>query len=238
MGARFQIVDVARGCALAAMVVYHACWFATDYRLLDIPINTDLSWRVFQKTIASSFFGLVGVGLHLSVMLGFSTKRYLQRLAKIGGCAAVVTITSVVLDPGRITTFGILHSITVCSVLALPLAFRNGRLAAALGLALIGVGVGVSHPMFDGPWLSWTGLAAHVTPTFDHQPLLPWLGVVLLGVALGKRLLPEREAALSVWHSQRLPARALARAGRHSLLIYMAHVPALMFTMEALVRLR
>jgi uncharacterized membrane protein len=106
VASRFQIVDVARGCALAAMIVYHAAWFAADYRLIDVPITTDLSWRVFQKSIASSFFMLVGVGLHLAALLGFSRRRYLIRLAKVGGCAVVVIVTSVVLDPGRLTTFG------------------------------------------------------------------------------------------------------------------------------------
>lgn len=237
MAGRYQIVDVARGCALAAMILYHAAWFATDYRLIDVPITTELSWRVFQKSIASSFFALVGVGLHLTVMLGFSWRRYLVRLAKVGGCAAVVTATSVVLDPGRLTTFGILHSITVCSVLALPFAFRSGWLAAALGAALIALPQWASAPAFNAPWLSWTGLATSVEPTFDHQPLLPWLGVVLLGAAVGKWLLPDRSAALSRWSSTAWPARGLARAGRHSLLIYMAHVPALMISMEIWIRL-
>ena len=237
MAGRYQIVDVARGCALAAMLVYHAAWFATDYRLLDVPITTDLSWRVFQKSIASSFFILVGVGLHLAVMLGFSRRRYLLRLAKVGGCAVVVTATSIVLDPSRVTTFGILHSITICSVLALPLAFRSGWMAAVLGAVLIALPLGASSPVFNVPWLSWTGLATSIEPTFDHQPLLPWLGVVLLGVALGKGLLPDHSAPLSRWGSSGLPARVLARAGRHSLLIYMAHVPALVISMEILIRL-
>ena len=237
MTGRYQIVDVARGCALATMIVYHAAWFATDYRLIDVPITTDLSWRVLQKSIASSFFALVGVGLHLAVLLGFSRRRYLARLAKVGGCAAVVTATSVVLDPSRVTTFGILHSITTCSVLALPLAFRSGWLAAVLGAALIALPLQVSSPVFNDPWLSWVGLATFIEPTFDHQPLLPWLGVVLLGIAAGKWLLADRSAALARWESAALPARALARAGRHSLLIYMAHVPALVISMEILIRL-
>ena len=70
MAGRYQLVDVARGCALAAMIVYHAAWFATDYRLIDLPITTDLAWRVFQTSIASSFFGLVGIGLQLGVLHG------------------------------------------------------------------------------------------------------------------------------------------------------------------------
>ena len=150
----------------------------------------------------------------------------------------MVTLTSVVLDPGRLTTFGILHSITVCSILALPAAFGPAWLAGVLGGVLIGVGIGVEHEVFNSPWLTWTGLARHVEPTFDHQPLLPWLGVVLLGNVLGRWLLPDRGSPLARWHSEAPPVRLLAMAGRHSLLVYMAHVPALMIVMEALARLR
>ena len=219
------------------MIVYHATWFAADYGLVEVPVTTNLGWRAFQKSIASSFFGLVGVGLHLTVMLGFSRKRYLVRLAKVGGCALVVTATSVVLDPGRLTTFGILHAITVCSVLALPLAFRSTGFSAILGVGLVVLGVGYASPVFNAPWLSWIGLTTNIRPTFDYQPLLPWLGVVMLGIAVGRTLLPGPEAALSQWHSSALPVRVLARAGRHSLFIYMGHVPALMITMELLIRL-
>ena len=215
------------------MVIYHSAWFASDYGLIDLDISHSLPWRIFQKSIASTFFILVGVGLSLAVQLSLSPRRYLRRLAKIVGCAAVVTATSAVLDPARLTTFGILHAIAVCSVLALPAAMGPGWLAVLLGLPMIAAGAMVRHPLFDHPALGWVGLSTTVAPTFDHQPLLPWLGVVLLGVALGERL---PRLSISRWAgSGRLP-RWLARAGRHSLLIYMAHVPAIVAVVEIAAR--
>jgi uncharacterized membrane protein len=60
----------------------------------------------------------------------------------------------------------------------------------------------------------------------DYVPMLPWFGVVLIGMFAAPYL--------KQWAKQAQPlvsnkaGKALALAGRHSLLIYMAHQPILM----------
>jgi uncharacterized membrane protein len=67
-------------------------------------------------------------------------------------------------------------------------------------------------------------------------PLVPWFGVVLLGMALARwrRPLPAKD-------SDRQPAsiagRGLAFAGRRSLLVYMAHQPVLFLAMAGIAAL-
>ena len=170
------------------MFVYHGVWFASEAGLVDIPIRRHPGWVTFQKTIAGSFFALVGVGLHL----GAPARRrpVLRRLGRLLGCATVVTLTSLVLDPSRVVTFGILHSIALCSVVALPFVSRPTSMLLTTGLVLVGLGLGLRLDAFDHPGLHWTGLSPRVPPTFDHQPFLPWFGVVLLGIGLG-RVLPR-----------------------------------------------
>ena len=104
----------------------------------------------------------------------------------------------------------------------------------AMAIPLIGLGALYTHPAFSDPWLSWIGLYTRGRPTFDHQPLLPWIGVVLCGLAAGKVAYPSHDVPLARWHSRAAPARLLAQMGRHSLLIYMAHVPILIGTMAGL----
>lgn len=215
------------------MIIYHAAWFAVSARLLGTDLNAP-GWVFFQKSIAGAFFGLVGVSLHLASTPTFRPRGYLKRLGKLLGCAAIVTVTSIVLNPRQIVTFGILHSIAACSVLALPLRRMPALALLALAAPLIVAGALYTHDLFSSPWLSWLGMAAQRAPTFDHQPLLPWLGVVLCGLALGQRLYPSHDVALARWHSRHPLARGFAVMGRHSLLIYMAHVPILMATMVAI----
>jgi uncharacterized membrane protein len=224
MSPRLPLVDQARGLAVVAMVVYHFAWFAQEGGLVALGIGQSLGWHVFQRSIATTFFALVGVSLSLAGAPAVRWAPFLRRLGLVAGGALVVTATSLVLDPARVVRFGILHSIATCSVLAL-VALRLADLPLVmLGLALSLVGLFLRLPAFDTPWLHWTGLSPRQPPTFDIQPLLPWLGVVLIGGWLG-RWLPQTSAAGAA-----LPGaggRLLGRLGRHSLLLYMAHVPVL-----------
>ena len=231
MATRAQAIDVARGAALVAMIVYHACWFATDAALVTLDLRA-LGWHLFQRSIAGSFFLLVGVSLALARP---TASKAAARIARIAGCALLVTTTSIALDPERAVTFGILHNIALSSLLALP-ALRLGVWNALLGTVLVVLGTVVSLP--SHPLLDWTGLGGEPGPAFDFQPLLPWLGVVLWGAALGTVLPGPLGEPVLAWHSGSGPARGLALLGRHSLLVYMAHVPVLLGITAVLARLR
>lgn len=202
------------------MVVYHGAWFATDAGVLSLSIPGGWGWRVFQKSIAGTFFLLVGVSLHLSTSRTSDWRPFFMRLAKVLGCAAVVTTTSLVLDPRRAVTFGILHAIAACTLAARPLVHQPSWLVGGLAFAAIAAGMGPARAFLDHPAWVWTGLSPVHLPTFDHQPFFPWWGVVLLGLLAG-RWLSDTAGALP--HGPRW----LTWAGRHSLFLYMAHVPVL-----------
>jgi len=82
----------------------------------------------------------------------------------------------------------------------------------------------VQLPLFDGAWLNWIGMMTYKPPTEDYVPLFPWLGVVLIGVAIGTAL-PRIQRSLAA--ADRRSPRWLAWLGRHSLIIYLVHQPIL-----------
>jgi len=227
---RLTGVDVARGAAVVAMVIYHASWFADDRGIIDIPIREALAWRAFQKSIAGSFFFLVGTSLYLANRRGIRPEAVVLRMGRVGGCALVVTLASLLLQPEWVVTFGILHNIALCSVVALAF-LRLGWLNLVPGIIAVVLGVTVSHPWFDRPVLRWTGLGTEWWPTFDFQPFFPWFGVVILGIVAGQFALPVLPA-LSTLSRSELLRDALSWLGRHSLLMYMAHVPVLIVSVE------
>ena len=229
---RIPAVDAVRGLALVHMVVYHFFAFSSLGGLLSVDLASP-ALVVWQRSIASTFFLLVGVGLALGTQRGVDWRRLGWRQAKLAVFAGVVTVTSLVLDPSMVVVFGILHAIFVCTWLALPLAQRP-RLAAGLG-ALLVLAATLSDPFFDGRAWAWTGLAAHPPLTFDRQPLLPYLGVVLLGVPLGHAWRARPSLAGDAQH---LLTRGLGLLGRWSMWIYMAHVPVLIGIVGLLLHLR
>ena len=68
------------------------------------------------------------------------------------------------------------------------------------------------------------GLSSPSFYSFDYFPLVPWLGIFLIGVSLGKSVYASKRSLLP-W---RLPKTFVNWAGRHSLIIYIAHQPIIM----------
>jgi uncharacterized membrane protein len=105
----------------------------------------------------------------------------------------------------------------------------------AAGLAAITAPFLFHSTLFDPPWLLWLGLGEALPNTLDWRPLLPWAGVVFLGLGLARA--PGVMARLTSpkrWRAASGASRALCFAGRHSLPIYLVHQPILIGLFTAL----
>jgi uncharacterized membrane protein len=215
--------------AIVMMVVYHFTYDLDTFVGLDVDSTTGL-WSLFADVTAFLFVFLVGVSLAISRVraerrLGgwFLFRKYLLRGAKILGFAMALTAGSWALGIGVIA-FGILHLIGVSIILAYP--FLDLRLAnLVLGAAVISAGiyVGAQELTSESLWLLPFGVIPLDFPMPDYRPLLPWFGVVLLGLFAGNTVYAGREGRPGT----PAPARPLAFLGRHSLLIYLVHQPLL-----------
>ena len=228
-GGRVDAVDCARGVALIGMALYHLSWDLADYRMVSPTLPFSPPMRLFSHAVACAFLALVGVSLALAHRDRVNLPAFWRRLAVVGGAAALVTGASLVFAPGEGIWFGILHCIAVASLLALP--FIEARAFASLlaGAIAIAIPFFVQSTLFDPPALMWLGLGVALPNTLDWRPLMPWGGVVLLGLGLAR--LPGVSAPLmspSRWRATSSPARAVCFAGRHSLPIYLVHQPILM----------
>lgn len=215
-----------RGIAIALMVIYHFCFDLDLFHVVSIDFNNSLLWLVFRALIVTMFLLLVGASLYLATKNGINRQRFLKRLMLLMLCAGLVSVASDILFPKSMIFFGILHFIAVASVLGL--AFRSFyRINLVLGILLIVLGTFYQHPIFNAKALQWLGLMTHRPITEDYVPILPWFGVVLIGLFIGRMLFDKRRLYSGAGKQSGLAQRALALAGRHSLLIYMVHQPVL-----------
>jgi uncharacterized membrane protein len=226
---RWDAIDVARGVAIVAMVVYHSAWDLSFLRLVPGTIIGDPAWNWFARGIAGSFLMLAGVGLALGHAAGFNRAGFLRRLLTVGGAALVITVVTAVAFPESFIFFGILHAIAVGSVLALPflrLPALATLVAAALCLAAPRL---FTSPALDRPLLDWLGLGTDVPVTYDYVPVFPWFGMMLIGIAAGRWLVRRSEPlSLARWRSRDWFTGALAWMGRKSLPIYLIHQPVIL----------
>lgn len=221
---RWDAVDVARGIAILAMVLYHFSWDLSFLRLIATDIVTVPAWRWFARCIAGSFLFLAGVGLVLAHSRGLRRQAFLRRLAKISGAALLITVATYFAFPESFIFFGILHCIALSSVLALPFLRLHPALVLTCAIVCLAGPLIFTSPALDRPWLDWLGLGATNPVTNDYVPIFPWFGLVLAGMAAAKVLQTHAESMrLACWSATDRVSRLFIWAGRKSLPIYLIH---------------
>lgn len=232
---RWPAIDLARGVAIAAMVLYHLAWDLSFVRLIATDIVGHPAWQFFARAIAGSFLTLVGIGLYLGHGEGLRARSYLRRLAIIAGAALAITVVTRIATPDGYIFFGILHCIAASSVLALPFLRAPTAVLAGLAALCFAAPLLLTDPALDGPHLDWLGLGRRTPAANDYVPVFPWFGFVLLGVAAGRLLRRFAGGApLAPWRNP--VARTLIWSGRRSLVIYLGHQPLLLGALLLLVQ--
>jgi uncharacterized membrane protein len=230
---RFWEVDFLRGMAIILMVLFHMVFDLNYFGIQQIELVSGF-WFYLARFTASLFLLLVGVSLSLSYsrarLLGQEDRfrfRLMKRSLWIFSLAMGVTLVTYLFIGRGFIVFGVLHLIGVSLLLAYPFLRLHG-MNFILGLLFILIGLFLQSLSVDFSWLLWLGLAPWDFRSVDYFPLLPWFGVILMGVAFGdlfyrgySRRIPVPDLAGSSLVS------GLAFLGRNSLAIYLAHQPVL-----------
>jgi len=244
MPQRFDRLDALRGVAIVWMAVFHFCFDLNHFGLWEPRqlFTRDPFWTTQRTCIVSLFLLCAGLGQAVALqnqrgrsLSGRFDSRFWRRWAQVAGCAVLVSAGSALMFPNSWISFGVLHGVAVMLLLA--------RLAAPLRVWLWPLGAlclalphGVQHAFFDSRATNWLGLVTSKPFTEDYVPVLPWLGVMLWGLAAGQWLLQHRRGALA----GAVPAllHPLAVLGRWSLSFYMLHQPVFIGVLTAWVAWR
>jgi len=223
---RLDRLDALRGVAMLWMAGFHFAFDLNYFGFLDPRQNfyADPFWTQQRTAIVSLFLFCAGVAQAVALQQGQPAARFWRRWAQVAGCALLVSLGSALMFPRSWISFGVLHGIALMLLLARPAA-RLGPWLWPLGLLALLAPHALQNAFFDSRWTNWVGLVTHKPITEDYVPVLPWLGVMLWGLAAGRWMLARRAQVL---HGA-LPSglSALAALGRWPLSFYMLHQPLL-----------
>jgi uncharacterized membrane protein len=225
---RLPIVDALRGFAVAQMIVFHFIYDLNYFDWLQLRMLVDQPWIGWRAAIVTQFLLLVGVSLVLRTTFKPSLADFWRRWAQVAGAALLVSAGSWLVFGPRFIWFGILHFIAAALLLVRPLV-RLGAWNLLLGAAVLAFGLLYSNAAFNDTPANVIGLVTQKPKTEDYVPLLPWLGVVLIGAGLGA-LWKQRDWALAppIAALNARPPRLLVLLGTWALTVYLVHQPLLM----------
>jgi uncharacterized membrane protein len=185
---RLAYLDAARGVALVLMVVNHTAryWLADDLA----------PWSLIYLTTSGAgptFLFLVGFVLPLSYRA--SARPVRRAVERAAGLLAAGYALNVVLWPQQpLLGSNVLHTIGVAVLIALVTRPALDRPLGRYAIASAGVALYASFVLLFERTTAW--VAAHpliAQLAFYDFPPWPWLGVVLLGLALGAAAAGARE---------------------------------------------
>ncbi len=232
---RFWEIDVVRGIAVVLMVLFHLVF---DLAYLGIwNVNPYAGgFLLLQRTTAFLFLSLVGVSLALSHFRHPGFGHTLSRFFLLAAFALSITLVTS-LYPGRVAiVFGVIHFIAVSVLLGWLFVRLPAWTNLAAGLLLLGqglaydatalfTGIAAVMPAMLQPIFLFLGFPAAGFHSLDYYPLLPWFGLVLVGIAVGKVLYRQSKPVAKT--AIPLVLKPLNWLGKNALAVYLVHQPVL-----------
>ncbi|MBI5047113.1 DUF1624 domain-containing protein, partial [Candidatus Micrarchaeota archaeon] len=220
-GNRIIEIDALRGGAIIAMMIYH---FIFDLNFLGIvPINIyELPILLFQRSIGTLFLLLVGVSLTLSESgNNEGYRKHAKRGLLLAAIALIITIATWIYPNRAFISFGIIHLIALSTFIA-PFFFKFGKWNYLIGILIVLFGLYCANIYASSDYLFWLGLKSASYEALDYYPVLPWFGIVLIGIPMGKLILEiKRKSSVPT----NIVVKLLMWLGRRSLQIYLVHQP-------------
>jgi uncharacterized membrane protein len=215
---------MARGIAVGLMIIYH---FLFD--IFYFKSYIDFDW--LSTTVALIFIFISGICLSISYSRGGKFSKFAKRGIKLLFFGMLVTAVSFIFLKEGFILFGILHFFGVSSFLLYPFLkyLKNNLSFLFLGIIIVFIGVFLHNNRYESGSFLWLGLIPKDFYSFDHFPLIPWFGFMLIGVFAGKVLYPDGKRRFKVPAFKNRAANIFTFLGRNSLTIYFLHQPIILF---------
>ena len=231
---RYTLIDILRGVAVIAMVIYHTLWDLVYVYGVEVGNWGDrpLGRVIFQACIRWGFVLLSGFCFQLG------KKHWKRGLTVFGGGVIITLVTMVVMGEyaihlGVLTFLGSAMLLTIpvdklfrkiSGWIALPVCLLLFLLTRNLGSGYIGLldwRVYLPFEWYANYFTAWLGMPSWTFYSADYVPMIPWLFAFWMGYF-----------AFNIFKKHNwLPALGCIRfkplewIGRNALLLYMLHQP-------------
>jgi uncharacterized membrane protein len=152
--------------------------------------------------------------------------KYLKRGLLLFSIALLITVFTWFYPHKGFIVFGVIHCIGVSIILSYWFISKP-NLALPVGIILIMLGILVKTLTTTNPYLFWIGITTSTFYTLDYFPLIPWLGVVFIGIFLGQQFYPYLKKKYTNIQIQPKLTIPITFLGKHSLIVYLVHQPIL-----------
>lgn len=222
---RIWELDFFRGIALILMILFHIIFDLKDLYGFDIEYQSGFYYYV-GKAAAILFMLISGISCNLSRS---NTKRGL----KVLGIALVITVVTHLYGQGLGIKFGILHFLGL-SMLISPILKKASNIVL-LVLAVLPIIIGnifTSIIMPNDYFFIFNLISSNFTSS-DYYPLIPWIGVFIFGIVLGRLLYKEKKSVFRFSLNENI----ISMAGKHTLIVYVIHQPLILLILSLLSKL-
>lgn len=231
---RLAGLDTIRGITLLSMMLYHTCWDLVFLFGKKIPGYSGFGGYVWQQSICWTFILLAGFCWSLG-------SHHLKRGLIVFGSGILITFVTLLVMPESRVIFGVLTLIGSCMLLLIPMEKLLLKLRAEIGLVgsfllfllfrnvntgYLGFGnwniLKLPDVFYENLFTTYLGFPQKGFFSADYFSLLPWFFLFLTGFYLYQ--LVQKNHMMEKLFSWRVPGFDVI--GRHSLLIYLLHQPA------------
>lgn len=220
---RIWELDFLRGIAILAMIAFHILYDLKEF--YQVPISYEEGPVYYLgKCAASLFIVVAGISCSLS-------KSNIKRGTKLFLLGLLITLVTSLMIPGSNIIFGILHFLGASIVLYSIFKYLKPCTLLLLGTAIILAGFYFKKITLPNNLLAPLGLLGSDFYSADYYPLVPWLGLFLYGVAMGKILYTQKQ---SLFPASPLRQNLFNILGQHSLAIYLLHQPVILLLLSLL----
>lgn len=227
---RLQIIDLIKGIDIIPMVLFNYSVTLDFFGLIQSPTGLFYQ-KILPMSIASVFIFMSGIAAFVSYERNNEnfTKKYITRGLRLLFFAALITISTYIFVPQKTIFFGIIHFFAVSSFL-IPVFVRHNKLNIIACISIILAGSYLAQTEFNFSYLFWLGFVPQNLSTFDFFPLIPWMGVILAGIACGGFFV---EKTVDLEFKGKFSS-LFQYLGKHTLTIYMIHQPLLILVLAIL----